>query len=1343
MDIKKIGLGWLVFFMLLHMPDGMAQQLKNQKRIALLVSDNYSKPVADAIRLLQQEPEFASNFEVITGQSGHAAIESADMVVCYVHTPQMLQRYTPQMQQVIDRGGWVYAVGSSPEADHYKKWGMRFDTTVDRYFENPSPSNIKELILLLTVRHLGAAFSTKAPQIYADQGIVDWRTGQIYTTLEAFEAATGTEEVRLPTVGLYAFRYELVTGQIGYLRDYARGFADAGYQVLLFYGYPLEKALNAYCIDRTGKTRIDALVSFSSLPGGAPERLAESFSALGVPVINGITSSKSLAEWNADKIGISIAELTMAFVRPEIMGQIQPTVVATQEQGADSTGIVFKQKVTLPGGVDNLVDKVKAWSRLKRLNNHEKDITLIYYNGHPGKHNIGASYLNVLPKSMHSILGVLQQNGYNLGGGAPTADQIFSEVMAGGRNIGTWAPGELTRLVEEDDPVLIPMETYKKWFAELHPRFQEQVVRQWGMPDSAHIMVWKDAAQRAFLVLPQVNFGKVHLMPQPARGWEENAEAIFHDINLPPHHQYIAFYLYLQKQLKTNALIHLGTHGTLEWLSGREAGSDNSDAADALLGSMVNIYPYIMDNVGEGTQAKRRGGAVIIDHLTPPFQEAGLRPELRQLAGAINDYTTAIDKSPVLAAAHLQEINRLAKVSNLLRDLDIKDEFRPQDIQSLEHYLQELNEKQTPMGMHTFGISPDSTQALLTAQAMVNRQKGLSEAERKIQKADFYERLLASGPAEKQALLDALDGKYIAPATGNDPIRNPDALPTGKNFYAFDPSRMPSRGIYEAGQRLATELVESYRKKHDGRYPDKVAFNLWSVETIRHEGIMEAQILSLLGVRPQYDGFGKVKGLERITRDSLGRARVDVVITPSGLYRDMFPQMMQLIDQAVALAYRAPEKDNPLREHVESTQEQLAAAGIVDSTLRERLALVRLFGSESGSYGIGVDRAVQASDKWEDNTSVASVYFNRSSHLYGQGFWGVGGTELEKITGKDLAVSLFKKALSGTKAVVHSRSTNVYGVLDNDDFFQYLGGMTLAIKQVDGIEPDLVVSNLTDPGNMRQERLDKFIGSELHTRYLNPEWIAKMTAEGYAGVRMIGQVVENMWGWQATTDNAIGDADWQEWHDVYVADKYSLEIKSKFAKAGNLYAYQQMLARMLEVVRKDYWQPTDETLQSLVTAYLKTGQETGVSCSDQVCGNEKLLRFITQKVSTAGQHEALSDLHQALGRIRNITRDQSTPISKNYRSPISEELSSTGKQVQPSAESKNQAPMKQEKKAHAVENAEIPKTDMVLKGFKVEEERRISLEKSTTPTPSAGHWTILLGLLIVMGMGFVWHKSDR
>jgi len=266
---------------------------------------------------------------------------------------------------------------------------------------------------------------------------------------------------------------------------------------------------------------------------------------------------------------------------------------------------------------------------------------------------------------------------------------------------------------------------------------------------------------------------------------------------------------------------------------------------------------------------------------------------------------------------------------------------------------------------------------------------------------------------------------------------------------------------------------------------------------------MESQILSLLGIKPTYDGFGRLKGVEAIADTTLGRPRVDVVPTPSGLYRDMFPNLMLLLDKAVSLAYQQ-KGANYLREHIDQSVKKLLSSGLTDTTQTRRLASVRLFSTESGTYGNEVNDVVQASDKWTNDEKVGSVYFNRMSHLYGQGLWGnVPEGELPK-TAKDLTVSLFKSALSGTKAVVHSRSTNVYGALDNDDFFQALGGMAMAIRHVDGTTPDVMITNLSDPGNTRQESLDKFIGREMNTRYLNPKWIEKMLDEGYAGARMIG-----------------------------------------------------------------------------------------------------------------------------------------------------------------------------------------------------------------------------------------------
>ncbi len=1324
MKRKILWLTQAVVFALLSMTICRAQNVKTPKRIALLVSDNYTKPVLEAVAALEDMPAFFST-EFITAQGDGQEIAKADLVLCYVHTPQTIQRFMKPMQQVVRSGGKVYALGNTPEAANYSEWGMRFDRDVDAYFENPNRDNIVRLVQFLCDRHLETNFQPEKAIHFPDYAICDWRNDSLFTDFEAYLNSQQGQLIDGPWVGIYGFRYEFVTNQNEYLKEYADSLSAAGFNVLMFYGFPLEPALHHFCMDEAGNSRVDVLINFSALPGGSPDKLAEAFEKLDVPVINAITVSQSQREWQKTTIGIPIAERILSMVRPEVMGQIQPSVVATQDVFTDSAGNYFKQKVALSGRVDNMVEKVKAWSKLCQLPNEKKGITLIYYNGHPGKHNIGASYLNVLPKSIFTILRGLQEDGYTLGDQVITEDQIQDKVIGGGRNIGTWAPGELERIVRQEQPVLLPIEEYKSWFATLDPQFQRQVIDKWGEPDSARIMMWTNERQQRFFVLPQIKFGNVHLMPQPARGWDENEEALFHDVSLPPHHQYIAFYLYLQRQEKNNALIHLGTHGTLEWLSGREAGLDQQDAPDALLGGMVNVYPYIMDNVGEGTQAKRRGGAVIIDHMTPPFQQAGLRPELRELAGVINDYTAADQKSAVLAGAHLKAINRWARKAGILDEMDIAGEVQPSDVQRVAHYLQELNEKQVPMGMHTFGISPDSAQAKLTAMAMASRYLDIPTKKREDLVDTFFNRILSSGPTEMRSLLNALNGKYVSASTGNDPLRNPDALPTGKNFYAFDPSRMPSGETYEVGRKLAEQLIAEYRQGHEGAFPDKVAYNLWSVETIRNEGIMEAQILSLLGVRPRYDASGKVRGVELVPRDSLARPRVDVVITPSGLYRDMFPQMMDLLDQAVGLAYSSREEDNAVRMHVDRVESQLVSLGISDAKIRRRLALVRLFGAASGSYGIGIDNAVQASDTWDDPQEIANIYFKRSGHLYGQGFWGTDEQEITELDGKDLALSIFQEALSGTKAVVHSRSSNVYGALDNDDFFQYLGGMALAIKSIDGAQPDIMVSNLTNPGSVRQESLRKFIGSELNTRYFNPAWVTQMLDEGYAGARMIGQVTDNMWGWSATTDEVITASDWQEWNDVYVADKYELDVKERFAQANNTYAYQNMLARMLEVARKEYWDPDEKTLNNLVKTYLETIEQTGLSCSDQVCGNQELLKYIDHRATHTGEISAISSLHEQLGQIQQSPNQVSgtSSLRSEYSQPRqanSSKSSSKEQTVQPLDAPLNEAP--------------------VLKGYKMEE-KVLSSSAPDMKRNLNNDWDILGIIILFFLLGAVFSKD--
>ena len=655
----------------------------------------------------------------------------------------------------------------------------------------------------------------------------------------------------------------------------------------------------------------------------------------------------------------------------------------------------------------------------------------------------------------------------------------------------------------------------------------------------------------------------------------------YHDVTLPPHHQYLAFYLWLQKSFQADAMVHVGTHATHEWLPGKEVGYTAADTGEVIVGTVPQLYPYIVDDIGEGLQAKRRAMATIITHLPPPLDRATLNPELREISGLINDYHVAREKGSVASDDMLGEIARRCEKTGLFKDLGItlapKAQLNNEQLEEIDDHIEKIGEKLTPFGMHTFGIAPDEAKRAATAEAILSLEPNLSPEEHVRRKADLMARIEDSARAELDALAAGLAGRYIAAGPGNDPIRNPDALPTGKDFYGFDPSRLPTTATFSAGSRLATDLVASYRKRHDGQFPDRLVFNLWGTETSRHEGVMEAQILALMGVRPKWDARGRVQGVELIPQTELDRPRVDVTVIPSGLYRDLFPNLMLLLDQAVNVVKTDTNADNPLLRNIAAARAELEAQGVAPAEA-ERFASVRLFSVPSGTYGAGLDHVIQQADSWTNEQQVAGVFFNRMSHLFGQGFWG---TRAASGTNADLSPMLLRLALKGAKGVVHSRSSNVYGAIDSDDFYQYLGGTAMAVREVNGKSAETLITDLSNPKAGETITLERYMGREMRARYLNPKWIEAMLNEGYSGARMIRQVTDNLWGWQVTVPDAVDGAKWQEMYETYVQDRHALGIREKFKAAENLAAYKAIVDRMLTVVEKGYWQAAPETIAHL------------------------------------------------------------------------------------------------------------------------------------------------------------------
>jgi len=1214
--------------------------------ISVLLGDTNSKTVIEAVKLIQsQESEvmgYGISFHIYPSknirQRDLSHLKESRLVIILIMGRQLIGAIKPEIEEVIKNGGKVYAVGETYDDDH-KKMGILVDEKIKEYYRNGGIENLKNMVLYALKKNF--VFNVKHGDVvrFPEWGIYEHKTKSIYEDFEKYKKGYTSYKEGKPWIGIVFYKNTVDSGQTKHLDAVIESLEREGFNVLPVYGYPSEVAIERFFFDENGKSRVGLIIGMGMKIGVNPFVAIPLLSKLNVPVINAITLySQLLDEWKKSPVGLDIFERSWQIALPELGGIIQPTVIASKERRIDKeTGIEYIEEVPIPERIKRLTERVNAWLNLQDKPNKDKKIAIIYYNYPPGKQNIGASYLNVLPESLWEILQRLKTEGYDATRQEVNKEQLFNDIHNYARNIGNWAGGEIDRLAKTGKPVLIPIETYKRWFKELPDGLKKSIIKDWGRPEDNKIMSWKGASGTKYIVIPAVTYGNIIFTPQPSRGWEQDVKKLYHDVAIAPHHQYVAFYLWLKKEAKVDAIAHIGTHGTHEWLSGKEVGFTDEDPPEALIQNLPNIYPYIVDDVGEGLQAKRRGMAIIIDHMTPPFDKARMNKELKELVALINDYNDAKQKSPSLAQTKISEINNLAKKIGILTDLGLKEIKTDTDIEEIEHYIKDISEKQTPFGLHTFGKSPDEKYRKSSAKAILSIEKGLSDEERAKRIADYEQRIIQSGKRELDSFVAALNGRYVPAGQGNDPIRNPDSLPTGKNFYSFDPTRIPSKSTYEIGVNLAKELVEGYKQRH-GTYPDKLTFNLWAVETIRHEGVMDSQIMYLMGIRPKWDERGRVGGVEAIHRSELGRPRIDVTIVPSGLYRDLFSNLMALLDKAVSLAKEQGEEDNILRANVLKTKKMLIEKG-VDEDKAERLASVRLFTVPSGSYGTNLDKVIPMSNTWENEKQVTDVFFMRMSHMYGQGFWG---DKIERKNGsaeeqmKNIGLFLFKNALAGSKIAVHSRSGNVYATLDNDDFFQYLGGTAMAIRAIDGKTPEVYVTNMSNPRQPKQETLEKFMGREMRARYLNPEWIKAMMKEGYAGARFVDKVVEHLWGWQVTVPEAVDAAKWNEMYETYVLDRNGLKIKEMFRQSKNMWAYQSIVARMLETIRKDYWKADKKVVETLAREYVESVKEVGLACCDHTCNNPLLTKFTASVLmSVPGLRNQTQGFMKSLDIIKN------------------------------------------------------------------------------------------------------------
>lgn len=1205
-------------------------------RVSLLLGDSSLRQSSSVIKDIYSEFDLITDTDIRIYSSTKlneqdlSHLRQSDLIIIQTIGRNLINRVQLDLQQAMNNGAKVYAFGTSiNETD--KNAGIIEDPQVQQYFVNAGANNIRNG-LLYALNQIGVNLPYQPPETVPEIGLYNAGTGTIYADFDRFKQDYHQYKPGKPWVGFVVYQSNIIAGSTSHIDAVINALENRDLNVMTVFGYPAQLPIERYFFDDQGHSRVEVIIAASIKIGITPEILTPLFKRLNVPVINAISLfSTSIEDWEASSVGMDITERSWQLAMPEMAGLIQPTVYAAKQMIQDPlTSMTYIEEQPIPERVAMLANRVKRWVTLRQKPNSEKRIFLQYFNFPPGRDNVGAAYLNVLPQSIWQVVKRLEQEGYHTQNLPQDPALLREDILKYGANLPNWEQSQIDTLAASGEPVLLPISTYQQWFSALPQSAQEMVTNTWGSPEESNTMTYKDSAGMAYFVLPVRRYGNVLLGPQPSRGKTENPEKLYHDLKFPPSHQYIAFYLWLHNVFKADAMFQFGTHGTHEWLPGREAGMSITDAPEYLIRDLPNFYSFIMDNAGEGTIAMRRGMGIMITHLTPPMDRTALNPELQTLKELIESYQRARQQNPQLAKSQIKEIELQAEKLGILQDLGktptaigantstlITQENEPshQLVEDIHHYLEEISDRINPMGLHSFGVSPSADQIQKTAQAILSIEPSLDKQQYKQRIAQLTSAISSSAKQELDALIAGFSGQYIPAGVGGDPLRNPDALPTGRNFYSFDPRRIPAKSTYEIGKKLANQLIEDYRQRHN-EYPKKLTFTLWGVETMRNEGVQEAQIMYLLGIRPRYDERGIVRGVEAISREELGRPRIDVTVIPSGLHRDLFANVVTLLDQAFTLAQAQDEPDNQLRINTIKTQAMLEAKG-VETTLATRMASVRLFSVPSGAYGTNLESAIDRSDTWDNEQTLTEMYFNRMSHLYGQGFWGESGAQTETDESSQVGQILLKNALSGTAITVHARSSHVFQVLDGDDPFASFGGVSMAVRAVDGKSPEVMISNLADPNQAQQETLERFMGRELRSRYLNPEWIKAMQAEGYAGAKFINSVVQNMWGWQVTVPDAVDASKWDEMYQTYVQDRYQLDMEQFFRDSENLGAYQMMMSRMLEAVRKGYWQADAKTIQDLSERITQLAEEQGVHCDDQGCEDPILAKLIQAKLVAA------------------------------------------------------------------------------------------------------------------------------
>ncbi|GAA2214031.1 cobaltochelatase subunit CobN [Nonomuraea monospora] len=1043
-----------------------------------------------------------------------------------------------------------------------------------------------------------------------------------------------------PVIGVLYYRAHHLAGNTAFVEALCSAIEDAG-----------GRAMPVYCSSlRTPEPGLldalraaDALVVTVLAAGGARPATAGAggddeawdvgaLAALDVPILQGLCLTTSRQAWEENDDGLSPLDAASQVAIPEFDGRIITVPFSFKE--IDEDGLTVYEAD--PERAARVAGIAVRHGLLRHVPPTERRL-VVMLSAYPTKHSrVGNAVGLDTPASTVRLLSRLAEAGYDLGEGFPgvaeqDGDALIHALIAAGGQDQDW----LTEEHLAGNPVRISAASYERWYRTLPGDLRHAMERHWGPPPGELFVHEGD------IVLAALHAGNLVVMVQPPRGFGENPIAIYHDPDLPPSHHYLAAYRWLSDEFGAHAMVHVGKHGNLEWLPGKSAGMSAACATDAAIGDLPLVYPFLVNDPGEGTQAKRRAHAVLVDHLVPPMARADTYGDIARLEQLLDEHATIAAMDPAKLPAIRAQIWTLIQAARLDHDLGLAD--RPHDSEfddfllHVDGWLCEVKDAQIRDGLHVLGQAPegaarvDLVLAMLRARQLwggretlpglrealglvedgtaglgaVDRAEGVARAlvegmeergwaveavpevvrahvakvvqseqvEQVEQAADLVTRILAFAATELiprlarttdelDHVLHALDGGYVPAGPSGSPLRGlVNVLPTGRNFYSVDPRAVPSKLAWETGQAMAESLLERYRAD-TGEWPRSVGLSVWGTSAMRTAGDDVAEVLALLGVRPVWDEASRrVTSLEPIPLAELARPRIDVTVRISGFFRDAFPHVVAMLDDAVRLvaALDEPHEHNYVRAHVAQTP-----AG-------ERQATMRIFGSAPGAYGAGLLPLID-SRNWRDDADLAEVYAVWGGYAYGR--------DLDGVAARPQMEDAYRRIAVAAKNV----DSREHDIADSDDYFQYHGGMVATVRALTGKAPAAYVGDSTRPDAVRTRTLSEETSRIFRARVVNPRWLAAMRRHGYKGAFELAATVDYLFGYDATT-GVVADWMYDKLTETYVLDPEN----QAFMAESNPWALHGIAERLLEAAERGMWEhPDPDVLRGLQEVYLKT-----------------------------------------------------------------------------------------------------------------------------------------------------------